>query len=96
MTSFIFSLVPDVSPVYIGDSATLSYLHLFRLMVESIVGKSSFTDDPRRKNIVENVVELPAHIQPPSMLADRQTANVLVESFFTNVRLRPHAISIVL
>ncbi|EPE10259.1 fungal specific transcription factor domain-containing protein [Ophiostoma piceae UAMH 11346] len=70
--------------LYIGDSATLSYLHLLRRMIESISGPSDFTTDPSKGNIVENVVDLPPQIRPPSMLADRQTANVLVESFFTN------------
>ncbi|KAL1897713.1 hypothetical protein Sste5346_004021 [Sporothrix stenoceras] len=70
--------------LYIGDSATLSFLHLFRLMVESISGQSSFTIDPRKESIVENVVSLPSYVRPPSMLPDRQTADVLVESFFIN------------
>jgi hypothetical protein len=70
--------------VYIGDSATLSFLHLFRLMVESISGQSSFTLDPSKESIVENVVSLPSYVRPPSMLPDRHTADVLVQSFFIN------------
>lgn len=53
-------------------------------MVESIGGQSSFTLDPSKESIVENVVSLPPHVRPPSMLPDRQTADVLVESFFIN------------
>jgi len=74
--------------VYLGDSATLSYLHLFRYIVETISGPSAFTLDPRKEKIVENVVSLPAHVRPPCMKPDRQTAEVLVDSYFTNVR--PH------
>ena len=71
--------------VYLGDSATLSYLHLFRLMVENTSGPSPFTTDPRKERIVENVVSLPPHIRPPCPLPDRDTARVLVDSYFTNV-----------
>ncbi|ERT00799.1 hypothetical protein HMPREF1624_02032 [Sporothrix schenckii ATCC 58251] len=70
--------------LYIGDSATLSFLHLFRLMVESISGQSNFTLDPRKESIVENVVSLPPYVRPPCMLPDRHTADLLVESFFVN------------
>ncbi|CAK7230154.1 hypothetical protein SCUCBS95973_007476 [Sporothrix curviconia] len=70
--------------LYVGDSATLSFLHLFRTMVEKITGESSFTNDPSRGNIVENLVSLPASIHPPCMLPDRTTADVLIESFFVN------------
>lgn len=70
--------------LYIGDSATLSYLQLIRMIVESIVGQSPFTLDPRRHRIMENTISLPPNIRPPHLLPDRQTANVLIESYFTN------------
>ncbi|CAK7237030.1 hypothetical protein SEUCBS140593_009820 [Sporothrix eucalyptigena] len=70
--------------LYVGDSATLSFLHLFRIMVERITGESSFTNDPNRGNIVENLISLPERIHPPCMLPDRKTVDVLVESFFIN------------
>jgi hypothetical protein len=72
--------------VYLGDSATLSYLHLFRYIVETISGPSLFTNDPRKERIVENVVALPPHVRPPCIPPEQRTAEVLVQSFFTNVR----------
>ncbi|CAK7218723.1 hypothetical protein SBRCBS47491_003607 [Sporothrix bragantina] len=53
-------------------------------MVEKITGESSFTNDPSRGNIVENLVSLPENIHPPCMLPDRMTADVLIESYFAN------------
>jgi len=70
--------------VYLGDSATLSYLHLFRFVVENVSGPSSFTTDPRKGKIVENVVALPPEIRPPCMTPDRRSAEVLVDAYFTN------------
>lgn len=35
--------------------------------------------------IVENVINLPQNIRRTHLLPDRETANVLVDSFFTNV-----------
>ncbi|CAK7262501.1 hypothetical protein SEPCBS57363_000090 [Sporothrix epigloea] len=70
--------------LYVGDSATLSFLHLFRTMVEKITGESSFTNDPSRGNIYENAVSLPPSIPLPCMLPNRTTADVLIESYFVN------------
>lgn len=71
--------------VYIGDSASLSYLQLIRIIVESIAGQSPFTLDPRRHRIMENNITLPPHVHTPQLLPDRQTADVLIESYFINV-----------
>jgi hypothetical protein len=72
--------------VYIGDSATLSFLQLTRIYVEDIAGgKNPFIQDPRRFKIVENTITLPPNIRRTHLLPDRQTANVLVESYLTNV-----------
>lgn len=46
--------------VYVGDSATLSFLQLLRMMVENAAGQSPFTNDPRRHKIVEGQFSLPA------------------------------------
>ncbi|KAG0646782.1 Filamentous growth regulator 27 [Hyphodiscus hymeniophilus] len=70
--------------LYVGDSATLSFLQLIRMIVDNVAGPSPFTMDPRRHRIVENTISLPANIRRTHLLPDRQTANVLVDAFFTN------------
>jgi len=37
---------------------------------------------------MENIIEFPPDAKIPTQLPDRETANVLIESFFTNVGLR--------
>ncbi|RWA14239.1 hypothetical protein EKO27_g880 [Xylaria grammica] len=70
--------------LYIGDSATLSYLQWIRMIVENISGPSDFTVDPRRHMIMENAISLPQDLRPTGILPDQRTANVLISSFFTN------------
>lgn len=53
--------------------------------VESVAGESAFTQDPKRFWIVERKPTLPSNHLHTHLLPDKQTANVLVESFFTNV-----------
>ncbi|KUJ21163.1 uncharacterized protein LY89DRAFT_428223 [Mollisia scopiformis] len=78
-------LDPKGRLLYIGDSASLSFLQLIRLVVDSVVGSSPFTNDPRRYKIVENPLTLPENLRRTHLLPDRQTANILVASYFTNV-----------
>jgi hypothetical protein len=75
---------PTGRVLYIGDSATLSFLQLLRMMVETVAGPSPFTNDPRRHKIVEGQYSLPAGYRPTLLLPDLQTALVLVEAFFIN------------
>lgn len=70
--------------MYVGDSASLSYLQLIRMIVESVSGTSDFTLDPRRHRIMENTISL-QDTRPTGVLPDRRTADVLADSFFTNV-----------
>ncbi|RYP21183.1 hypothetical protein DL766_007994 [Monosporascus sp. MC13-8B] len=70
--------------LYVGDSATLSYLQLIRMIVESVSGPSDFTLDPRRHRIIENAITL-QDARPTGVLPDRRTADILVDSFFRNV-----------
>ncbi|KAI9881117.1 MAG: hypothetical protein M1830_008275 [Pleopsidium flavum] len=70
--------------LYVGDSATLSYLQLLRMMVESVAGPSAFTVDPRRHRIMENTMTVPSSFRPTHLLPDKQTAQVLVNSYFMN------------
>lgn len=75
---------PTGRVLYIGDSATLSFLQLLRMMVETVAGPSPFTNDPRRHKIVEGHYSLPSGYQHIHLLPDLQTATILVESFFVN------------
>lgn len=75
---------PTGRVLYIGDSATLSFLQLLRMMVETVAGSSLFTNDPRRHKIVEGQFSLPAGFRHTHLLPDLQTATVLVEAFFIN------------
>ncbi|CZS93758.1 uncharacterized protein RCO7_09432 [Rhynchosporium graminicola] len=71
--------------LYIGDSAVLSFLQFIRILVEKVSGQSLFTQDPMRHMIVEQIVSLPPNIRQTHLIPDRQTANVLVDSYFTNI-----------
>jgi len=75
---------PTGRVLYVGDSATLSFLQLLRMMVETVAGSSPFTNDPRRHKIVEGQFSLPAGYRHTHLLPDLQTARVLVEAFFIN------------
>ncbi|KAF2476918.1 uncharacterized protein BDR25DRAFT_339021 [Lindgomyces ingoldianus] len=70
--------------LYVGDSATLSFLQLLRMMVENVAGTSPFTNDPRRHKIVEGQFSLPAGARHTHLLPDKRTARVLVDAFFIN------------
>ncbi|KAI1378226.1 fungal-specific transcription factor domain-containing protein [Hypoxylon crocopeplum] len=54
------------------------------MIVESVSGTSEFTLDPQRHNILENTIQLPQDTRPTGVLPDRETADILVDSFFTN------------
>lgn len=69
---------------YIGDSATLSFLQLIRMMVENASGPSPFTSDPRRHKITESNFSLPSNMPQRHLLPDVKTARILVDSFFMN------------
>lgn len=71
--------------LYVGDSATLSFLQLIRMIVDNVIGPTPFTLDPRRHRIVEGTSSLPTNFRRTHLLPDRQTAQVLVDAYFTNV-----------
>ncbi|KAL2071056.1 hypothetical protein VTL71DRAFT_12291 [Oculimacula yallundae] len=68
--------------LYLGDSATLSYLDTIRKLVESTLGPSSFTNDVHKGKIVEG--SLSTSLRPFCVLPDREVADFLVDSFFSN------------
>jgi hypothetical protein len=77
--------------VYVGDSSTLSILQLIRIIVEHTAGTdmgSPFINDPKRHRILENIIEFPDNMKVPSILPDKQTTEVLMESYFINVRFQ--------
>ena len=75
------------SIVYVGDTATLSFLQLVRTMVESTIGPSIFTTDPRRHRLTENSIAAPQKSLMTHLLPDKQTTYVLVNAFFVNANL---------
>ena len=75
--------------IYIGDASTLSFLQLLRMIVETTVGPSPFTTDPERHKIKETVLSLPLDTELTHLLPEKQTALILVDSFFVNVSVDP-------
>lgn len=70
--------------IYIGDASTLSFLQLLRMIVETTVGPSPFTMDPERHKILETPFSLPPDTELTHLLPEKQTALILVDSFFVN------------
>lgn len=76
---------PSGRPVYVGESATLSYLQMVRLFVSIHAGESAFTQDPRRFMIMEHEMGLTPqqrNTEPP--LPTDHAIGCLVASFFDN------------
>lgn len=71
--------------IYIGDASTLSFLQLLRMIVETTVGPSPFTMDPDRHRITEIPFSLSPSTELTHLLPEKQTALILVDSFFVNV-----------
>ena len=67
-----------------GDSATLSFLQLIRMMVETVSGPCNFTTDPRRHKILESQLSLPTNTRNSLLIPHKTTALYLVDAFFTN------------
>ncbi|KAK3380179.1 fungal-specific transcription factor domain-containing protein [Lasiosphaeria ovina] len=73
--------------LYIGDASTLSILQLIRIIVENTAGAeiaAPFIEDPKRFSIMENIIKFPENTRIPSFLPDKETTDILVESYFTN------------
>jgi len=73
--------------LYIGDASTLSILQLIRIIVENTAGTdmgSPFINDPKRHRILESIIDFPDNAKVPSILPDKQTADILIESYFIN------------
>lgn len=77
------ALGTDDCVVYLGDSASLSFLDTVRRLVENTLGPSDFTKDPRRHKLVEGSISV--RRKPTPVLPDREAAEFLIDSFFSNV-----------
>lgn len=80
--------------IYIGDASTLSFLQLLRMIVETTEGPSPFTMDPDRHKIMETPFSLPPDTELTHLLPEKQTALILVDSFFVNVSIEPSQSSV--
>ena len=78
--------------VYVGDTATLSFLQRIRVMVETTKGSSLFMQDPARHFLTENALSLAPSVKTTHMLPERQTSLVLLASFFDNVSSHRHSL----
>lgn len=73
----------------------MSILQLIRIIVENTAGReiaSPFIDDPKRHRILECVVNFPENVRIPGPLPDKQTTDILVASYFTNVSIPASAV----
>ena len=46
---------------------------------------SPFINDPKRHRILENIIDFPDNMKVPSILPDKQTTDILLESYFIHV-----------
>ena len=74
--------------IYLGDTATITFLQIIRQIVESNVGVCALTQDPKRNDIIEVQLKLPADVHLTYQLPERQTAVILVDAYFTHVRYK--------
>lgn len=82
--------------VYVGESATLSYLQLIRRCVQLAAGTSPFTDDPASHQLLEVRVALPPDTRlPHHLLPPSETGRVLADAFFSNVSVALHSLVVV-
>ncbi|KXJ94551.1 hypothetical protein Micbo1qcDRAFT_221064 [Microdochium bolleyi] len=71
--------------IYVGDTATLAYLQIVRMLFETFLGdQSDFTNDGLRHTILEKKISMPASVRHSTVLPDRPTTEALVESFFVH------------
>ncbi|KAH7037988.1 uncharacterized protein B0I36DRAFT_315233 [Microdochium trichocladiopsis] len=71
--------------IYVGDTATLAYLQVVRMLFATFLGDDSeFTNDRARHTILEKKVSSLSSTRHSSILPDRATTEALVESFFVH------------
>ena len=72
--------------VYLGDSATLSFLRSIRRLVKTQLGPSPFTMDASRHSILDLTMSRLGTVQHSYTLPDQETSQCLIDSFFANAR----------
>lgn len=77
---------PTGRQIYVGDAATIAFLQIIRQIVESNVGVCALTQDPKRDELTEVHLKLPANVHLTYQLPEKQTALILVDAYFTQVR----------
>ncbi|KAK5990037.1 Filamentous growth regulator 27-like protein [Cladobotryum mycophilum] len=70
--------------LYIGDASSISFVQLIRMLVDHTTGSSPFTLDPLRHKMLDLPAPIPQTSMVPYILPDRETSNLIVQSFFTN------------
>ena len=78
--------------IYIGDASSLSFVQLLRMIVETVIGPTSFSMDPARHMITEAKLSLGLNTPVTYALPEKTTAVMLVDSFFTNVSIFKHCV----
>ena len=71
--------------VYIGDSASLSFLQMLRMIVETVAGPTSFSSDPGRHTLTESKLSPLPNAQLTHLLPPKETSIILVNAFFVYV-----------
>ena len=74
-----------MTSVYVGDSASLSFLQALRNLARRHFGSSNFTTDVSRSKIIERGLKNLAKSPTTQVLPDRSIADRLIESFFQHV-----------
>ena len=70
--------------LYVGDSSTLSFLQLLRMIVETTAGLNSFSSDPSRHQITETQFHITRYANFTHALPNKAASLILVDSFFVN------------
>ena len=87
LEAIIFQLLM-FAKVYLGDSATLSFLQSIRRLVARSLGPSPFTMDSSRHKILEATMSIPPTYRHNYALPDSESALFLVDCFFSSVSWR--------
>ena len=80
--------------VYIGDSGTLSFLQLLRILVEKVAGPTPFSMGPAQHAVTEPQLSLSRNSPMTEQLPSKEMALILVDAFFVHVRILTAVFSI--
>ena len=77
---------------FYGHSANASFVHLLRVIMQTALGASSFTNDPSRNDIWVPRLSDSISSKYPYQLPDREISRILINSFFAQVSFECHKI----